>query len=207
MEKTRKRLVLRYLIIVAIFIALFVSFALYKYYQDQLNYYVNQVEYCESVKTIVDKVNTQQLLSENQTIDPDLSLIDENGDSVNFLNIFEKSTLIYRFFDSFCFACVETDIGILKEIGSIIGTDRIILISDYSNSNKIKILKERFSLEFKVFSCVGDISLPVETNFEKVPYFLILENNLMTRLVYLTDSDNHIDNPYFQIIKQYSFIE
>lgn len=207
MIKTKKSLFVRFIVIGTIFIALVVSIALYRYFQLQIDSYVNQLEYCESEKIIVDSVNTQQLLSENQTIDSCLILLDENGDSISFQKIIEKSTIVYRFFDSFCFACVETDIGILKEIGKVIGSDRIILISDYTNTNKSKILKEKYSLEFRVFSCLGEISLPVETNFDQVPYFFVLESNLKTRLVYLTDSDNHYDKLYFRVIRQYSFLD
>jgi len=191
-------------IVLSLFSIALIFFILYN--KNVNEYLSNDIEVKNTELNTLKYVRTWQLNSEHYKFDGCLKLLDEMGDYRNMNEIVEQTMFIYRFFESFCIGCIENDVEILKSLSEEIGTENIIIISDYNTVNKLISFKEYYGFEFQIYSCVDPITIPIEQKFEETPYFFVLNPNLRTSFVWITDPENEFNFPYFQRIRDF-FVE
>lgn len=176
------------------------------YYNNVNKYLSSDIEFKNTEISTLKYVRTWQLNSEQYKIDGSLKLLDEIGDYKNLNEIVNQTMFIYRFFESFCIGCIENDVEILKSLSKEIGIENIIIISNYNTINKLASFKDYYGIEFQVYSYVDPIPMPIEQNFEETPYFFVLNPNLRTSFVWITDPGHEYKFPYFQKIREF-FVE
>lgn len=171
------------------------------YFKDVNKYLSNELDFSNTELSTLKYVNTWQLNSEQCKIEGTLKLLDEFGDYINLNEVIDQTVLIYRFFETFCIACIENDVDILKRLSKDIGVESIIIISDYDTTNKLASFRNYYGIEFKIYSYVDQFPIPIEPKFDKTPYFFVLNPNLRTSFVWITDPGNEYKFPYFQRIR------
>jgi peroxiredoxin len=119
-----------------------------------------------------------ELQSEEYTLSPETVIRDEDGQLLSFNDIFgnDEYVLVFRFSEMHCDICINQHFMMFKELSSKINLNKLVLLSSYSNTKKIKILKHTHKLDFRIFNIMDDIGIPME----KVnnPYFFVVNKNL-----------------------------
>jgi hypothetical protein len=131
-----------------------------------------------------------ELQSEEYALSPETIIRDEDGQLLTFNDIFENDEFVpvYRFSEMHCDICITQHLMMLKELSSKISLNKLVLLSSYTGTRKIKILKHTHKFDFRIFNIVGDIGIPLE----KVnnPYFFVLDKNLKCHRFFTAIKEN-----------------
>jgi hypothetical protein len=131
-----------------------------------------------------------ELQSEGYTLSSEAIIRDENDRLLTFNDIFgnDESVLVYRFSEMHCDICIVQHFMMFKELSSKINLKKLVLLSSYTNTKKVKILKHTHQLDFRIFNIMDDIGIPLE----KVnnPYFFVLNKNLKCHRFFTAIKEN-----------------
>jgi hypothetical protein len=85
-----------------------------------------------------------ELQSEGYNLSLEVMLQGENGKLLSFKDLLEgkESILIYRFSETQCDLCIIQHLTLLKKLLPNDNPDNLILLASYTNTKKIKILRE-----------------------------------------------------------------
>jgi hypothetical protein len=144
-------------------------------------------------KILVDNISFLrpfELQSEEYALSPETIICNEDGQLFTFNDIFENDefVLVYRFSEMHCDICITQHFMIFEELSSKINLNKLVLLSSYSNTKKIKILKHTYKFDFRIFNVMDDIGIPLE----KVnnPYFFVLNKNLKCHRFFTAIKEN-----------------
>jgi peroxiredoxin len=131
-----------------------------------------------------------ELQSEEYTLSSEIMIKDEDGQSLSFNDIFENDeyVLVYRFSEMHCDICINQHFMMFEKLASQINLNKLVLLSSYSNTKKVKILKHTHKLDFRIFNVMDDIGIPLE----KVnnPYFFVVNKNLKCHRFFVAIKEN-----------------
>ena len=133
-----------------------------------------------------------------------IKLVGVDNTIIRICDIIKAKTLVYRFSDRSCGTCVENDIMELKKLGSTIGSDNIIIISDYDNTRSLINFMSRFSMSFKCYNYQNKFALPIDhgSSMKESPFFLVISRNLEINFAHLSSEDDKITGIYFNRVKE-----
>jgi hypothetical protein len=119
-----------------------------------------------------------ELQSERYILSPETVIRDEDGQLLSFNDIFgdDEFVLVFRFSEMHCDICINQHFMMFNELSTKINLNKLVLLSSYSNTKKIKILKHAHKLDFRIFNIMNDISIPMEKINN--PYFFVVNKNL-----------------------------
>jgi hypothetical protein len=131
-----------------------------------------------------------ELQSEGYTLSSETIIRDEDDQLLTFNDIFDNDefVLVYRFSEMHCDICIVQHLMMFKELSSKINLKKLVLLSSYTNTKKVKILKHTHQFDFRIFNIMGDIGIPLE----KVnnPYFFVLNKNLKCHRFFTAIKEN-----------------
>jgi hypothetical protein len=128
-----------------------------------------------SVLSIVKPIELQ---SEGFMLSPDYILSDESGNLMKFNDIFgsDSSIIVYRFSEMHCDLCVEQHFSILKDLSREIDLSKLVFLSAFSSTKKMKMARQVNSLDFRIYNAKDNLGIPLENI--STPYFFILDKDL-----------------------------
>ena len=149
------------------------------------------------------EVSTENKVMEN------IKLVGVDNTIIRICEIIKAKTLVYRFSNRSCSPCVENDIMELKKLGSTIGYDNIIIISDYDNTRSLINLISKFSMSFKCYNYKNNIELAIdqESSMKEAPFFLVINRDLEINFAHLSHEDDKINEIYFNRVKEFMLNE
>ncbi len=151
------------------------------------------------------KSQNYNLFSENKKIG-NIPLISMNGrDTIDLVNVINKTKLVYRFYNGTCVQCVEDELDIVKSLEDSIGHTNIVIISN-SKAVELKAIIERKKIASSGYIYQDKFNLPIENEPNEVASFFLLKPNLITDFVYKAGGIQDITMPYYSRIIEY-FIE
>ncbi len=144
-------------------------------------------------------------LSSMENILENIVLVDGNNSEFPIQDLINTPKLIYRVSSRSCSPCVDRDIQRIKELGKVIGPEKILIISDYENSRSLNILSNSQEVLSPCFNFTGKLNLTiaVESDLKKAPFFFILDEELRVRFPFLGDEYPELNDIYFERIKNY----
>ncbi len=115
-----------------------------------------------------------------------------------------RTKLIYRYTQVSCLACVETDLNILKMLGDSIGTQNIIVLSNYVELNHAKAYLNQMGVKSQCYNFNGKLNLTMEEDsITQPPFFFLLDKTMKIHFPYKTDDEHSINSSYFRRIIDY----
>jgi len=144
----------------------------------------------------------QAIFSESEKIS-DVKVVSSEFDTLQISSIINEPKLIYRFYQETCVQCVEDELDILKKISDVIGSEHIIIISDFDKMNMLKTIINRKSIPSDYFISKENMMLPIDNDEEKIATFFTLDSNLKTDFVFKTGGEQYFEDPYYQRIIEY----
>jgi hypothetical protein len=134
-----------------------------------------------------------------------IKLFAENKDSLLLNSIIGEYKVLFLYNNLGCQDCISREIQNLKEIGKLIGEDNILILATYFNQRDLFIFKRVNDLiKINVFK-TNENPLHLITKSITTPCFLIIDNNLKIRELYLTDVDEPDESlkNYHALISKY----
>nr|WP_294870379.1 hypothetical protein [uncultured Pedobacter sp.] len=139
-----------------------------KAYRERLLY---QVEYCNSFKLptfiLAKDINNKILRFDS---------------SLNY-----KGKLFFRVSERNCDLCVSKEFIHLKLLEEKIGSDRIIIMASYSGPNDLRILKNRYNINFKIINIPFGALDNKYTEDQDFPYFFTINDKNVANNIFVPD--------------------
>ena len=118
-------------------------------------------------------------------------LQDEKGDSVPADSVFSRPAVVFRFAETNCELCIQTQLAALQEKMKNNPTNLIGLAS-FSNKRIYKMVKPKYDIRIPVYFIPADESrfLLTETNESKgFPYLFVIDRELKSHYVFTPSND------------------
>lgn len=118
-------------------------------------------------------------------------LQDEKGDSIPTDSIFRRPAVVFRFSETNCELCIQTQLAALQEKMKYNPTNLIGLAS-YSNKRIYKMISPKYDIHIPVYFIPSDESrfLLTETNEAKgFPYLFVVDRELKANYVFTPSND------------------
>lgn len=173
----------------------------YEIYQSE----ILQIYRRNDINSTDDSVTINSILNTNITVD-DIALTSINNEIVQLSDILDNEKLIFRFNQSkACGPCIERVISILKELGELIGNDRIILIGKFEYLKYLMLFKEVHLFEFQVYNYNNRWLKDYEgSKFSYEQVAGLLNKDLSLRMIYKpTELDSITDSYYQKVLKEF----
>jgi hypothetical protein len=124
-----------------------------------------------------------QYQSENSVINNMSGNIEQN-EKIDLKSLLsDRLTLIFRYNENDCSACVEEALKPLMEFSTKMGIRNILIITSSHNVRTMNIFIRQHAPGIHVFNSNEDINLPVEK--WDTPYFFLIDNSLRVKLVFI----------------------
>jgi hypothetical protein len=111
---------------------------------------------------------------------------------------------VFRFSFNDCDPCINKILEQLKDLGAIIGFEKIVIILDFDYPRQIGVFVREHNLKFRVYSLT---KFEFGTELDKhTPYFFILDNEFfMKNLFFAFHSYEGLNLEYFELIRDKYF--
>lgn len=170
--------------------------------EEKLSLMAENADYKYETKRFKEKYE-QTIFSENDTID-NIALTDINSGKRPISDLLDSEKLIYRFYESTCVQCVEDELKILKNIEAQIGSDKIMIISDFPEINRFRALISRIEIKAPIFIYRDKINLSIDQDDDHhIATFFVVNPDRTVDLVYKSGGTQNIEDPYYQRILKY----
>jgi hypothetical protein len=146
-----------------------------------------------------------QIKTNGFEIDTGTIMYDEVGNALTFNKLISpQPKLVVRYTPNMCGSCFEYVMKVLKEMEKGINPDNIFIFSCFETFIPIKIFKQTYSLQYKVYNITRPIiNFPLEKL--KIPALFILINNKVENIFILDDKFEEFNNEFLSLIKQKYF--
>jgi len=129
------------------------------------------------------------------------TLKDENGNIHTIDSIFTKPMMVFRFHENYCDLCIQSELDLIRKI---MGNENIIGLASYSTLRALKLTKEKFNIDFPVFSLPMDESeLMLPNSLEKTgfPYLFLMNTNFQAKHIFLPDKQySDVSIRYYSLV-------
>jgi len=98
-----------------------------------------------------------------------------------------KDKLFFRVTERNCDVCVNKEFAHLKLFEEKIGSDRIIILASYSGPNDLKILKNRYNINYKIINIPLGALDNKYTEGQDFPYFFTVNDKNVANNIFITD--------------------
>lgn len=131
-------------------------------------------------KTLIDDLFSYQfyeIQSSGKPIQTNIMLEDKNGNLTSLSALIKHRTLIFRFSESDCVACMKEYFTNVNQLLESLEYDDIILIGNFSTTHNIQLFMEGFQVKWPVYNFSKNLNIPIE-NLE-LPYFFVVDSNMI----------------------------
>ncbi len=131
-----------------------------------------------------------------------MSISGDCGNSKELEKIIDSDKIIFRFFQSSCTSCITKELDKLYLLSREIGSNKIVLLTDYLNKDIRWYLIEN-KINFEVYQ-TRNASLGLEFEKYQIPYIFICSPNLKIKLPFVlsSKSSEYSDHFYKSIVKK-----
>jgi hypothetical protein len=132
-------------------------------------------------------------------IDGNIKLFDLQNNSTALLRVVKNHPiLIFKYSSLNCNVCVDEQITLLKKLGDKIGTENILILTNYNSPRELILYLRINQINIKVFN-LNEVALtPIDKN---VPYYFILDKDLLLKMLFIpTKGDINLTKQYFEKI-------
>ncbi|WP_077155535.1 hypothetical protein [Bacteroides bouchesdurhonensis] len=129
----------------------------------------------------------------------DLVVKDESFNSIRISKLLKDAPIIvFRISRNNCYSCVEFLNNILM---AEISNNKILYVTDYSNSREVKFFKEMFCIDGPIYMID---ELDENMDMENRPYVFLLDSNLLRRFLFFPiNREKKMTLQYLNYVKMY----
>jgi hypothetical protein len=155
----------------------------YQNLNQSLNIYSDSLSQFKNRNDIL-VLNTSLIFKfESEKIDENAILFDENGDPITLKQLIQKKPkLIFKYSDLNCNVCVDEQITLLKKVVTKIGSENIIIISNYNSIRELSQFVRMNQLDIKVYNMKDNRFFTIDSN---LPYYFVLDESFSLKLLYI----------------------
>jgi hypothetical protein len=141
---------------------------------------------------------------QSDLLDRNIVLTDENENYIKFNQLTkEKPKLIFKYSALNCNDCVDEQIVLLKKAAKKIGSENIVIITDYGTPRELTQFIRMNQISFKIYNLRN---LKLTTIDNNLPYYFILDESYSLKLLFFPlKGDTLITQQYFNKINEKYF--
>lgn len=125
---------------------------------------------------------------QSNTIDKNIFLFDENERKVDFQQLVNgKPILIFKYSSLNCNVCVDEQISVLKQVSSKIGSNNIVLITDYNTPRELINFVRMNQIDFRIYN-LRNVEF---TSIDKsLPFYFLLDKSFTLKKLFIPIKDD-----------------
>ncbi len=156
----------------------------------------------EKYLTDLQKERFEITFNSNYKILNNLSLINIKSEEVSLCEVITAPTLVLKISANSCPPCVKDNLKTLKQLGEVIGFDKIMIITDYENSRMLNLLKSENSIFSPCYATSENLGIDLPIDSLKVtPFFFIISEDLSIQSSFIADDKLYTYGAYMERIK------
>jgi hypothetical protein len=173
---------------ISAFLTLLISnvFLLFKYRKSEEQRRFNTVKADNFIQLYHDKLLLQVQNSGAINFSTDSVIYDLTG-SQTLGSVIDAKKLIFRFTELNCPLCIEQEIPTLKEIAKKIGDNNIIILASYDRPNALRILIDKYKLNFQAFNIPSGSLVNNEIESVNMPYYFMLGKSMIGKNIFIPE--------------------
>jgi len=152
-----------------------------------------------------DIVNTQ-LTSTLINIDSTTIIETLYSEKILFREIVNEYLVVFRYSNISCGSCVDSEVLLLRQLVNQVGLENVLIVTDNEDTGQIFRYKRMHKIIDVNTVISNDDNLNIFTHEYSIPYYFIIDSNLLIRSVYIPHSElneltiqwyNKIENIFF----------
>lgn len=138
------------------------------------------------------------------SIDKNIVFQDGNNNKISIKQIVrERPMLVFKYSALSCNVCISEQISLLKKASKEVGSENILILTDYISPQDLSRFLRMNQIDFKVFN-QSDIELT--TIDKRLPYYFILDESLSSKHLFIPiKGDTSLTQKYFNTINEKYF--
>lgn len=130
---------------------------------------------------------TNFIHSSSFTLPSSVEIINEKSQNITLGSLFKSDKLVLRFTYSSCENCILAELENLKTLPATLKSNIVLLIT-YQSPRILKIIKEKYNIEFPVFFIdekIAESIFPSELNKLTQPYLFYIDDRLICQNIFI----------------------
>lgn len=129
------------------------------------------------------RVRQAELRTEGLCLDPSLEGVNENGDTVRFVDVLKGGGIVFCYSGSQCGACVDQQMRLAKDFFRGARSSQCFVVSDFPIQRDMQVFKDLHKIDAHILKRLSAWMLPADSLNE--PYYLVLDSTVCIERVFI----------------------
>lgn len=155
-----------------------------------ISLFITSIFFVYKIQTINKKSEIEITILQNILVDnifngidipvpKDLKLIDINGNETQLQRIINnRSKLVFFINNLRCDGCINSELNFLDKTLDVLKREDIIIISNYPNINNLRVIKNKYNINYDSYNIVSNDSIPIYLRSQNSPAIFVINQDL-----------------------------